>query len=212
MENDEDVQDVQHVQNMISNVENVLGNTAISSGNTIVICGIIVTLITGNILGIIFSTSVVTSALINVGLKKTLKYFFPNVLFFKRPEISKRGCGISRKCLQRAIQNPTTQPDAQGMPSGHSQTVAFASTFWILYIWRYLRHTKKYNSYMLWPSTIILLLLGISVMISRSFLVENCHSLPQILIGGLIGVALAFLFYWLIEKYKPSWLGEPVNQ
>jgi len=190
-----------------ASIENILRNTAISSGNTIVISGILVSLITGKILGLIFSGGVIVNALLNVFFKESLHFFFPDTKILKRPEISKKGCGVTVKCLPNAIPNP----DEQGMPSGHSQTATFSATFWILYIWRYLRHTKNYNSYMLWPATILLSLLAILIIISRSFLVENCHTILQIIFGGAIGVSFAFLVYWLIEKFIPSWLGEPLK-
>lgn len=190
-----------------TNLENILRNTAISSGNTIVISGILVSLITGKILGLIFSGGVIFNAILNIIFKELLHFFFPDAKILKRPEISKKGCGVSVKCLPTAIPNP----DKQGMPSGHSQTATFSATFWILYIWRYLRHTKNYNSYMLWPATILLSLLAVLVIISRSYLVENCHTILQIVFGGIIGSFVALLVYWLIEKFIPSWLGEPLK-
>ena len=200
----------ENTKKMEENIINLLRNTAISSGNTIVIAGILVSLITGKILGFIFSGSVLISAIINTGLKhgfKAIESLLPINIPLKRPSISKKGCGISIKCLPNVNDNP----DEQGMPSGHSQTATFAATFWILYIWRYMRHTKSYNVYYLWPATIIIGLLGLLIIISRSFLVENCHTIAQIFVGGIIGIGLAILFYWLIEKYVPQWFGEPLN-
>ena len=191
---------------IFDNIKNVLVNTAISSGNIMVISGILVYLISGNLLGLIYSIALIVGSILNLFIKEGLKLLFPNSLFLKRPSISKRGCGIVRQCLSVKELNLLRKNMPQGMPSGHSQMAVFSSFFWILFLWKNMRYTKDYPNYLLWTSTIILSLLGISIMISRSFLVENCHTIPQIIVGGIIGGFYAWFIYGLIEHYYPTLL------
>lgn len=191
---------------IFDNVKNVLVNTAISSGNIMVISGILVYLISGNLLGLIYSIALIICSILNLFFKEGLKLLFPNSLFLKRPSISKRGCGIVRQYLSDKELNLLSKNMPQGMPSGHSQMAVFSSVFWIMFLWKHMRYTKDYPNYLLWSSTIILSLLGVLIMISRSYLVENCHTIPQILVGGIIGGLYAWFIYGLIEHYYPSLL------
>lgn len=186
----------------MNNIIDTLRNTCISSGNIIIFSGIISSLISGKMIGLIFSAGLLINIFLNVLFKYILKIFFPNYIPFLRPSISKKGCGITIKCLPYKISNTKEQ----GMPSGHSQMATFSSTFWILYIWRYLRYTKMYNHAILYPSTFILILLSIIIMISRSFLVENCHTVLQIIIGGILGILFSWGFYTIIENFAPKLL------
>jgi membrane-associated phospholipid phosphatase len=70
--------------------------------------------------------------------------------------------------------------DRFGMPSGHSQSVFFSLAF----IWLAFKNVKI---------TFIYLLIALNTMYQR--VNYKNHSIAQVLIGGLVGILLAFLFY-----------------
>ena len=82
-----------------------------------------------------------------------------------------------------------------GMPSGHSQNAVFFSTFVIMNMLDtdIALHQKTFGI-----SLFICLSLGI--MYSRVYL--NCHTIPQVVVGGLIGFLLAKIYYEKEEEIK----------
>ena len=70
------------------------------------------------------------------------------------------------------------------MPSGHSQAVTYCAT--LMYF---------FNKYLF----IMLALIALSTM--RQRYVYRNHTIPQIIIGGIIGVILGYITYLLIIKY-----------
>lgn len=75
--------------------------------------------------------------------------------------------------------------DKYGMPSGHSQSVWYSTTFIYLAL--------KNNIV-----TSIYLLISIITMIQR---VEyKAHSIPQVIVGMLIGITVGYLFYTFVHK------------
>lgn len=101
-------------------------------------------------------------------------------------------------CSVYATGKPST---SSGMPSGHSQTVFFAATFWSLFF------IGKYGLKKNLLKIILFYLLAIIVASQRKL--SNCHSGAQILVGSLIGVTLGFSLYMLCfkifgEKHFPN--------
>lgn len=76
--------------------------------------------------------------------------------------------------------NDGNQEGRPGMPSSHSAEVAF----FVAYYW------KQVDSLM-WK--VLLVLYGMAVMISRYM--KRCHSVSQIVVGGMVGGGMS----WLIK-------------
>jgi membrane-associated phospholipid phosphatase len=90
-----------------------------------------------------------------------------------------------------------------GMPSGHSQTTWAIATyliFKIIVIWYKKLNTenKAITSFQyIWLilSCIIILLFAIYISYSRVY-IEGCHTIQQVIVGGLLGVVCGFLIYY----------------
>ena len=80
-----------------------------------------------------------------------------------------------------------------GMPSGHSQISALFSTYLILKI----INNKELHIFYKLLSSLSLFILAIMVMYSRVYW-SKCHTIQQVIVGGLIGTLLGYLIY----KYK----------
>ena len=98
-------------------------------------------------------------------------------------------CGLFIKPNSNGI------PTSYGMPSGHSQNAIFFSTYVILNLingkFKYL--TKVYG-------TIFFTLVGLGIMYSRVYL--KCHTVEQVIVGGVIGGVLAALYFKNKDKIK----------
>jgi membrane-associated phospholipid phosphatase len=85
--------------------------------------------------------------------------------------------------------------NSYGMPSGHSQNAIFFSTYVILNLinsnYNYL--TKVYG-------IILFTLAGVGIMYSRVYL--KCHTVEQVIAGGLIGGILGALYFKNKDKIK----------
>ena len=125
------------------------------------------------------------------GILKTItKSLFGEKIFGilgKRP-IGAKNCGF--------FLNPkNTLSKSYGMPSGHSQNAVFFSTYVIMNI---LDSDITLHQKRIGISLFICLALGI--MYSRVYL--NCHTIQQVIIGGLIGFLFAKIYYEKEEKIK----------
>ena len=86
---------------------------------------------------------------------------------------------------------PGHKTTSYGMPSGHSQEATGFTTYMIL--------KNIYNGYALYDiRNIILSSLALFIMYSRVYL--NCHTVQQVIIGGLFGI----LFGTIGFTYKPQ--------
>jgi membrane-associated phospholipid phosphatase len=74
--------------------------------------------------------------------------------------------------------NDGNQSGRPGMPSSHSAQVAFFAGF-------YIQQTNN------WPLKIILVVYAVTVMLSRY--IKRCHTINQIVVGGILGVCLSYL-------------------
>ena len=131
-----------------------------------------------------------------------LKLFFKNIIYSnndplpllgygKRPKGAKY-CGIFID--EYNIKGLST---SFGMPSGHSHFATMTGVFWIMYM---LQNYPKnlYNNIII----SIIAVMSITIMISRYYL--GCHTIQQILFGGLIGLFTGYYGYKLyifISKY-----------
>ena len=74
--------------------------------------------------------------------------------------------------------NDGNQSGRPGMPSSHSAQVAFFAGF-------YIQQTHSL------PLQIILILYAATVMLSRY--IKRCHTINQIVVGGILGTSLSYL-------------------
>ena len=95
---------------------------------------------------------------------------------------------------------PDKPATSYGMPSGHSQSIWFLVTYLILSIKDKKinlfekRINKKYNEVIKYTSICGLLFLGLLVSYSRVE-IEGCHTMEQVILGGLIGASTGYIAY-----------------
>jgi membrane-associated phospholipid phosphatase len=97
------------------------------------------------------------------------------------------GCGPFARCAEGCI----NIDNRVGMPSGHAMTIMMTATFWSLWIWRQ-------GSGNVWSKAVrigFLFILALMVTISRTVLLENCHTYLQITVGAVLGIASGIGFY-----------------
>jgi membrane-associated phospholipid phosphatase len=78
-----------------------------------------------------------------------------------------------------------------GTPSGHSQIVAFVAAFYYFYY----RNTQEYSK----GKFGLLVFLALFTMTTRY--TSSMHSIPQILLGGSIGISIAYLLNLVITIF-----------
>jgi membrane-associated phospholipid phosphatase len=85
-----------------------------------------------------------------------------------------------------------------GMPSGHSQTAWTVATYLICKIIQKFKSTKNitFIDY-IWIVGSCIILLGSAIYISYSRLyIEGCHTIQQVIVGGIIGIAFGYVIYY----------------
>ena len=88
-----------------------------------------------------------------------------------------------------------------GMPSGHSQSAWFIATYLICKIIKKFNNNKttekKSPIDYIWivVSCSIILFSAIYISYSRVY-IEGCHTIQQVIVGGLIGIGLGYLIYY----------------
>lgn len=91
---------------------------------------------------------------------------------------------------------------AYGMPSGHSLFAWMVSTYLILYL-RKTEYDDKLEGPALSsfiPKVICLIILAFAVSSSRY--IAGCHTIPQLIVGGLIGAGMGVMFYYVMKEVK----------
>lgn len=99
------------------------------------------------------------------------------------------GCTNSGTFLK--VSDPTAI--SFGMPSGHSQLAWFFSTYLILTLIENnnnLSNKSKYKNFKI----IALVMLATLVSYSRVY-IEGCHTLGQVIVGGVLGAVMAYLLF-----------------
>ncbi len=177
---------------MLKSLINVSQNLAKSSPYVIYVCGFLVSLISGNPLGIIFSFfSIIFAGALNFILKIFFSKIAPYKLSWMRPNPPIEGCQIFPIMIGPDL-------SSWGMPSGHSQIISFATSFWILYLWR------KSKTKSIWIMINTFIMIGLSALIMYSRIIGGCHNLEQIIIGCIFGVIVGISCYFILEKNKPD--------
>ncbi len=89
-----------------------------------------------------------------------------------------------------------------GMPSGHSQTAWVIASYIICKIINNFYNNEKNNTTItilsyIWLilSCIIVLCVATYISYSRVY-IEGCHTIQQVIVGGLIGVGFGFIIYY----------------
>ena len=99
-----------------------------------------------------------------------------------------------------------------GMPSGHSQLAWAFAIYTILKLIQKIKNDKDINNNTnkasialkyLWLCISCIIIIGVAFYISYSRVyIEGCHTIQQVIIGGLIGFGWAFLLYYLEDDIK----------
>ncbi len=96
-----------------------------------------------------------------------------------------------------------------GMPSGHSQlawTLATYIIFKIIYNFKY--EQDKMNKTFLILDYIWIIISCILIIISAFYIsysrvyIEGCHTIQQVIIGGILGIIIGFLIYYFENDIK----------
>lgn len=98
-----------------------------------------------------------------------------------------------------------------GMPSGHSQNAWFFATFMILELWRQYKQSQNdnrstfvnivFNKYPAVPTILAVGLAVFATVVSYSRVwIENCHTIQQVIFGGLFGIVCGFAAHYAITS------------
>jgi membrane-associated phospholipid phosphatase len=155
--------------------------------STVIQSVILAFIMTNDLRYLYFLIPMFSQELLNKGLKKIFNKPRPNssggiLTVLKSGNEVPYGCHVY----------PTgTYSVSSGMPSGHAQTSWFAATFWILFL------MGKNRSQ--WVSMSLLMLLATAVCVQRVH--AKCHSLSQVIVGGLFGILFGIISYLLCNKF-----------
>tara|TARA_Y100000389_G_scaffold124154_1_gene121506 strand:+ start:331 stop:849 length:519 start_codon:yes stop_codon:yes gene_type:complete len=83
-----------------------------------------------------------------------------------------------------------------GMPSGHSQSMGVFLGFWLFYMWD--KHKGQSLSTLNLIGALCILITSIFVLYSR--VVIGCHSVPQVVVGFIIGISIGVTAFKLYES------------
>lgn len=108
----------------------------------------------------------------------------------KRPKGAKN-CGAFISC-----DNINQLSTSYGMPSGHSQSAWLFTTYFALQV----LESKSKNNMLKGLQILSLAAVGTLVSYSRVY-VENCHTLQQVIVGGVIGVGLGYFGNKIKKKF-----------
>jgi len=99
-----------------------------------------------------------------------------------------------------------------GMPSGHSQLAWTVVTYFLFKIIYKFKNNKSNNNTntttttitkYIWLCLSCIILIGIATYISYSRVyIEGCHTIQQVIIGGILGVVGGFLLYYFEDDVK----------
>lgn len=126
--------------------------------------------------------------LLNVLLKGIIKQ--------PRPYIDAEVHDLTLTYLRRFMFKDGILFDIYGMPSGHSQSVMFSTTF----MWLTLK-----NNFV----TLVYLLISLITFYQR--IESNMHTLPQVFVGALTGICSGAIFYYFGQKKLIGNLKEKVD-
>ena len=127
-----------------------------------------------NQFSLIMVVTILTNIVINLMVKnyimelaKSHKHYIPIIGSLCRP--------VDTKCDQ-------IDKIGYGTPSNHSQISSFIAAFYYFYY----KNTEEYSR------TTTIILTGLAIMIMTTRYTSNMHSIPQIILGSLLGIFLAY--------------------
>jgi len=129
-------------------------------------------------------------------LKKFNRVVFSNYPQIYRPTGAGHCIGCSAVAQYSTDGHCINVDDKVGMPSGHAMGAAMTAVFWSLWIW----NTSGTVTSKLIRITVVAIL-ALLVILSRTALVENCHSYLQVTVGAVIGAALGVGFYTFERQF-----------
>jgi len=135
---------------------------------------------------------ILVSSLFNKFVSKNGLFKLFEALNLKHIALRPEGCKNSAMFINEF--SPDKLSTTYGMPSGHSVESMLISVFLAMYILK--NHKKTIKRHIL---VIIVLAIGISVCVSR--VVFGCHTVLQIIIGGLIGSFSGYYGFKLWNNY-----------
>lgn len=135
------------------------------------------------------------TSIVNKLVSKPLLFKLLDILDLKHIALRPSGCVNSSNFINEL--DPTKLSTTYGMPSGHSVESMLISVFLVMYILKYHTNTKK-------RSLLIgfIILIGCGVCYSRVLL--GCHTIPQIIIGGIIGSLCGYYGFKLWDKLNSA--------
>ena len=123
----------------------------------------------------------IAGVVLNMGINLILK----GIIQQPRPDIDISKFNAAMKDDRRFIFNDGVPYDIFGMPSGHSESCLFSSTFVFLSL-----HNQQY--------LFIYLLISVITMAQR--VVYNHHTVLQVIVGGIVGIMVGYLFFNLSKS------------
>lgn len=136
---------------------------------------------------------IIISSLFNKFVSKHILFKLFEALNLKHVALRPEGCTNSANFINEF--SPNKLSTTYGMPSGHSIESMLIAVFLVMYILK--NHEKSIKRHSL---VILVLLIGISVSVSR--VVFGCHTILQILIGGIIGSIIGYYGYTVWDTIK----------
>ena len=149
-----------------------------------------------NIKGLIFAGLALLCNIINFFFKN---YFFKPIYYsMQKSTLPFLGLGERPHNHPRLdmLENYYSEAVSFGMPSGHSQSVLFFATFWIMYILIEFKD-KKSNNDIIYKCSSIIYLMIVSIVVMYNGYYYRYHTIEQIMVGGVIGIGLGVLAFYL---------------
>lgn len=116
-----------------------------------------------------------------------LNHFLKLLIQEPRPSVDKKTFDLALKHMKSTHYRNAISYDVFGMPSGHTQSVLFSSTFVYLVL--------KQET---WTTFFLYAVISLVTMMQR--IQYKFHTLGQVLVGGIIGITLAYLVYYLATQ------------
>lgn len=147
---------------------------------------------------------IIYDKILNASLKAISEYIYDlvdkeSIFIIGR---GKRPLGAANtSCLLRY---PEKESVSYGMPSGHSQQAWLFATYLILSIYNkhitLFKNSIELNTYIKYINIAVIIVIATLVSISR--VLEKCHTIQQVIIGGIIGSSVGYFTYYISNKIE----------